>query len=252
MNASELFDIWAPQEAIWSRWAKPVLFADLGYVGAAHIEDGALPEIGSEADGRTALVLDLPAEASVKAALALASAGFRPVPLFNGNRGPVDPILGGSAVVNNEKILSWLVAGELILRRHALPVNAPPAFLLDSRRRPQLQPGPGSYDNRWIVFPQDFPSAAFLKSQGIRDVVLVLENANGQPQEDLAHVLLRWQQAGLGMHVTDLESDSPQPLQVKKPGKFGWLWYSALAVMGLRRNSAGGFGSMVPHTSSGG
>ena len=28
MNRAELFDLWAPSDSVWSRWAKPVLFAE--------------------------------------------------------------------------------------------------------------------------------------------------------------------------------------------------------------------------------
>jgi hypothetical protein len=44
----------------------------------------------------------------------------------------------------------------------------------------------------------------------------------------------------------------PQPLQVRKPSKFRHLWYRALVLLRLRRNSAGGFGSVIPMPSSGG
>ena len=43
--------------------------------------------------------------------------------------------------------------------------HAPPAFLLDSDRMKAPAPDPGRFDNRWLVFPQDFPSAAFLRSR---------------------------------------------------------------------------------------
>jgi hypothetical protein len=33
---------------------------------------------------------------------------------------------------------------------------------------------------------------------------------------------------------------------------FGNLFHRAIAMMGLRRNSAGGFGAIIPHPSSGG
>jgi hypothetical protein len=253
MKPSELFDLWAPPAAVWSRWAKPVLFAELSAVAAVDQSADPLPRLDLNADQRTAVVLDLPAATSVKVGLAFVESGFRPVPLYNGNRGPGVLNIGGIAVVDNDPILAWLSAGASFLAQHPLPLGAPPVFLLDSRRRPQVTPDPGRYDNRWIVFPQDFPSANFLKSQGIAQAMLIQEDVHRQPQEDLAHVLLRWQEGGLPIFVTSLDfSNDPLPLVVERPSRFRSLWYGALAVMGLRRNSAGGFGSTVPQPSSSG
>lgn len=254
MNPSELFDLWAPPAAVWSKWAKPVLFADSGALPGANPALEPLPVFNLPADRQTALVVDLPSSASVKAGLGLAKNGFRPVPLFNGARGP-SPVLSleAAAVVNNEPILACLVAGADLLLISHLPFDAPPAFLLDSNRRPQVVPAPGRFDNRWIVFPQDFPSAGFLRAQGIARIVLIQSDAQSQPKEDLAHVLRRWQEAGLALLVVGPEMTSePQLLVVARPSRFRYLWYAALAVMGLRRSSAGGFGSIVPQPSSGG
>ena len=106
--------------------------------------------------------------------------------------------------------------------------------------------GPGRFDNRWAVFPQDFPSASFLMSNGVRAVVLGQRLAD-EPQRDLAHVLLRWQEAGIQILLGALQRDaSPEPIRVSRPGQFRALWYRALVLAGLRRNSAGGFGAVVP------
>jgi len=254
MNPSELFDLWAPPSAIWSRWAKPVLFAEAGGGSPVSTNTDPPPILDLRAAPDLAVVLDLPSAAAVKAGLVLAEAGFRPVPLFNGARGPTSLTIGGSALVDNDPILSWLILGIETLSRCQLPDEAPPAFLLDSRRQaPAFNASPGRFDNRWIIFPQDFPSANFLRSQGISRVLLIQTDALRPPQEDLTHVLRRWQEAGLLVSVATPESaGNPQPLTVARPSRFRALWYVALAIAGLRRNSAGGFGSIVPQPSSGG
>ena len=162
--------------------------------------------------------------------------------------------IGGTALVDNDQILAWLILGAETLQRCDLADDAPPAFLLDSRRQPpQMDALPGRFDNRWMVFPQDFPSANFLRARHISKVLLIQSDAQRQPQEDLAHVLRRWQEAGLELSVATPDTvATPQPLTVNRPSRFRSLWYGALAVMGLRRNSAGGFGSVVPQPSSGG
>jgi hypothetical protein len=85
-----------------------------------------------------------------------------------------------------------------------------------------------------------------LHNHGIEDVLLVQED-DLQPREDLAHVLLRWQEAGLRIRGRD-----GVVIRVQRPSQFRALWYRALAILGLRRNSAGGFGSYVPESTSAG
>lgn len=255
MDASQLFETWAPPDSVWSRWAKPVLFADTVIPGTAPVSQEPPPPPSSPRaetrirvleDGATAFVLDLPGAQSVELGLALARAGYRPVPLFN----TADHV---AAVVNVRPIRDQLKAGAEEVRRLGTRPGAPPAFLLDSGRGAGT-PSPGKFDNRWIVFPQDFPSANFLRSQGIHRVVLLQEKARGeQPQPDLAHVLRRWQEAGVEIYLQDPSADEPpRPLTVQRPSSFRGLAYRAFALMGLKRNSAGGFGSIIPVPSSGG
>lgn len=260
MTNEELFEIWAPGGATWSAWAKPVLFAqrEMTIQSAAapafeqtssaaggeqefHLDAGWVPPAGD----REALVIDLPGEQSVRVGLALAGQGYRPVPLYNACVGP-------AAVVPMERILEWIVRGASHLARLNLPENAPPAFLLDlNRLKGTAAPSPGRFDNRWMTFPQDFPSANFLLAQSIRSVLLV-QSRPGQSQEDLAHVLLRWQEAGLSLRVVSPSpAASPQDLEVHRPLRFRWLCHRVLAALGMRRNSAGGFGAVVPHPSAG-
>src|SRR6185436_17692744 len=102
------------------------------------------------------------------------------------------------------------------------------------------------FDNRWVVFPQDFPSAARLLASGLRRVLLVQEGRS-TPRTDLAHVLLRWQLAGLEIQALDFASgEQAKTIVVAKPSRFRALGYRALVALGLRKNSAGGFGGMVP------
>ncbi|HWI57229.1 MAG TPA: hypothetical protein VNZ22_08375, partial [Bacillota bacterium] len=102
------------------------------------------------------------------------------------------------------------------------------------------------------VFPQDFPSATYLLANGLGCVLLV-QNWVQQPQRDLAHVLLRWQEARLAVVTYGMRAGGPlQPLTVSRPSYFKQLWYRALVLAGLRRHSGGGFGAMVPEESDSG
>lgn len=243
LNTEDCYAIWAPDGLVWSPWAKRALFAgepgvpddDMSIV-LPPLDSVAVPDPWTPA----ALVVDLPGPESVFVGLALAARGFRPVPLFNGTSGPM-------AVVDNGPLLAALGAGAAVLQTSALKPDARPAFLLDSRRLDPIGAGePGRYDNRWVVLPQDFPSATFLASQHITDVT-VIQRGGTTPMQDLVHVLRRWQDAGMRIRGIDLATnDVRDPLDVPTPTWFRRAWYAMLAIAGLRRSNVGGFGSMVP------
>jgi hypothetical protein len=243
MTGEACFLMWAPDHSPWSVWAKPVLFAQEAEMPAS-IAAEPLPILGlPEFWPAGAVVVDLPGEQSVAAGLALASRGFRPVPLFNGTSGP-------NPIVTVEPIRRALARGAEELARTPIDPNARPAFLLDAERMPKgVTAAPGRYDNRWIVLPQDCPSGVFLLSRGITHVTLV--QRGDSVAQDLAHVLRRWQDAGVKMSLVDLggADRTPRPFAVPRPPWFRWMWYAALAVAGLRRSYVGGFGGQVPETS---
>lgn len=253
MNGSQLFETWAPAGSIWSPWAKPALFAEeavLGLVTGTPPPPAMPPQprTSFQSGGDTAFVLDLPGEKSVELGLLLARAGYRPVPIFNTTH-------HAAALVDVRPVLHRLASGATELAGADLPPEAPPAFLLDANRSTASgQPTPGRYDNRWVVFPQDFPSARFLLSKGIRQIVLLQQmRPRDQPRDDLAHVVRRWQEAGIAIYSQDPEiEEPPRPVDVQRPNSFRSLFYRALALAGLRRNSAGGFGGIIPQPPSSG
>lgn len=253
MRSEDAFEIWAPEGAVWSPWAKPVLFvrgsehAVIGGDGLA--SSGSDPSVmdvswAPDAAHRTALVLELPGLTSVEIALSLVDKGYRPVPLFNSS-------IGKSAVVPVEPLRDALFAACVRLSHANLHADSPPAFLLDRGRLGVDVPVPGKFDNRWMVFSQDFPSGNFLLSQRVESVVLVTEKGKAVV-DDLAHVLYRWKEAGLSLARKDFDGGPITPLDVSRPRGFRTAWYRALVVLGLKRNSAGGFGSVVPTPSGGG
>lgn len=249
MFRQQLFESWAPPDAPFSPWAKPVLFANMPTYGARGIS--ALPDLpdvswAPRPGDHTAIVLDLPGGDSVHTAFALARTGYRPVPLFNTSPGP-------SAIVNVDRLMNWLADYAGAVEALRLPADAPPVFMLDAERLVgQTLPAPGMFDNRWAVFPQDFPSGNFLLARGITDVLIVRADPGG-PRSDLDGVLTRWQRAGLRLFLRTLGlPGSPAPY--RPSGSWSWRPWAALALvtLGLRRNSAGGFGSMIPVPTEGG
>lgn len=236
------FTAWAPDESPWSLWAKPALFAGLRPVPpptatppARNVDVAGFPEPRD----RMALVVDLPGRAGTDLGLALARVGYRPVPLYN-------CCSGTNAAVHVEPIEDALRSGADELPRLKIRDDAPPVFLLDANRMQGPAPLPGRFDNRWLVFPQDFPSASYLRSRGIGRVLLVQEK-EAAPREDLAHVLRRWQLGGIELSATTpAGANRPRPLHVPAPSLFRRAWYRVVATMGLRRSSVGGFGAIVP------
>lgn len=246
MSPTEIWEIWAPPDELWSQWAKPVLIAQITDAGAAagarlnwqEHDVSALPR----SSDRTAIIVDLPGVLSVTYGLALAKRGFRPVPLYNG-------CVGRSAVVPTEHLQSAMVEGATELQEMRIDRDAPPAFLLDAHRlRDAGRVRPGQFDNRWMTFPQDFPSASLLQSREIEMAILLQDEESAG--EDLAHVLLRWKEAGIRVMTQKRGANSTaRPLSLLRPPGYRALWHRALAALGFRRNSAGGFGSLIPEPS---
>jgi hypothetical protein len=194
---------------------------------------------------RALLILELPGVTSVHLGLALAGLGYRPIPLFNACTGP-------NAVIEQEPIQKALQDGAAYLRALALPADAPPAFLLDRfRQTPQRPIRPGAYDNRWRLYPEDFPSEELLLAKGFTEAVLVRPET-GQLQDDLASVLWNWQEAGLRILGKNLgDAGGLQRLRVPRPPWFSLLWQNCLVRLGWRRSPAGGFGYIIPEPSHG-
>ena len=250
MTSEEIYLRWAPESSPWSAWVIPVPFAQLTLLSWTQ---DAEPQLGFDlgdlagaVSKDVAIVVDLPGAQLIPFGLALSQLGYRPVPVIDGSPGP------SQSIVDMTVLLRELKRGAEVLGGMTIPQDAPPAFLLDAMRmKGHYAPTPELFDNRWKTFPQDFPSGQFLQERGISGVLLVQENA-GQPQEDLAHVLLRWEEAGLRLKVFSTRTGgSYLELHVNRPSHFRMLWQRALAMLGLRRASIGGFGNW-PHSTGGG
>jgi hypothetical protein len=253
MNGQQCFEVWAGEHE-WSDWTKPTLFAsgfgeraprdDKGRRFLANAEKvveslttrNLLP---TASDGsHNCIVVDCPGDVAIAGGALLAARGFAPVVLFNGVTSAAKPLL------RNDEVLDALAC--LAQDLHVAP-GAPPAFLLDSRRHLGV-PSPGWYDNRWLTFPQDFPSAGRLLVSGIKHCYLIAEPH--RVADDLAHVLRRWQDAGI--EIRDGNAHVATTLDIKKPLWFKQLFYRWVALSGLSANAFGGFGGTTPNSPGGG
>jgi hypothetical protein len=270
VTSEELYSLWAPAESVWSPWVLPVPFAQLACpesAATAAVLSFNLDWLPLEDSGEVAMIVDLPGGDAIHYGLALLERGYRPVPVIDGSPGPdlyfistagssspAGAYYKSACTVDMRGLLLALCQGAEQLRIAQFAPGAPPAFLLDSKRMSGVSYNIDSaFDNRWLAFPQDFPSGRFLRNQGIRKVILVHDTFLKDPQEDLAHVLLRWQEEGIAIESKSARfGDAPVPIIVSRPFRFRAAWYRALAALGLRRNDAGGFGGYPRDPSSGG
>jgi hypothetical protein len=262
LTPKELYALWAPADSIWSPWVLPVPFAQLDCTAARKSSDSHhfhLAWLAHEKPQDVALVVDLPGEAAIRFGLAVLKLGFRPVPVIDGSPGPAGAsnLIGAGpshSTVDMRGLLRALCQGAEELREYTLAAEAPPAFLLDAGRMENAAADlETAYDNRWKAFPQDFPSGRFLLDQRIRRVVLLHGRYLKQPQDDLAHVLLRWQESGIVIESKFAWNEAaPEPITVHRPSWFRVVWYRAIAMLGLRRSDTGGFGDFLRSIGGGG
>lgn len=241
--APETFRAWAPDGSRWSAWAKPVLFTYASNPGLPAAPQAERPPSSFRLDGvpsagnGAAFVVELPGAAAVACGLALAGRGYRPVPLYNVTTGP------GRDLVDVVPLMAALRDGASVLASLGLADDAPPAFLIDSQRLSGM-PEPTVYDNRWMVFPQDFPSARALLAGGITRVIAIRDD---RPLDaDLRAVLRLWKREGLEVSAFDPQTGTASELSIDLS-----IWavladHVAAVFNGLRENSAGGFGGTVP------
>ena len=242
-DARALFSIWAPDASPWSAWAKPVLFVQSEPpepvpMPAAELTHAIASGGALARSGRAAVVVDMPGAQGIACGLVLAELGYRPVPLYNATTGQ------GQELIDLNPIRSGLVEGAAALQVMRLPDDAPPAFLIDSRRVDGM-PAPNMYDNRWMVFPQDFPSARALMAAGLETVVLIRSDTLAM-KPDLRWVLRHWKREGVAIKQLDPVTGTERSLDIDTSllavfGDHITRWFS-----GLRKNSAGGFGGTVP------
>jgi len=258
LNKDAVHRVWAPSEAVWSRWVKPVLFAFADSVleaptagserlqTAARIQTGWLPSSGSYA-----IVVDVPGEEGVMYGLELARRRYRPIPLYNALPFPLNekltpPQARSTTTVEVTPILAAICRETATLKKIHLSPAAPPAFLLDADRRiARIDPEPGIFDNRSVSFETDFPSADFLLAHAIGSVIILQKDSD--IAGDLAQTLLSWQRGGVHIFLKRIgDATSPRSVVVQPPSLLRRLWYRISVALSLRRGELGAFGSIVP------
>lgn len=205
-----IYDVWAPGGKRWVDWVRPVPFVELkqrnkGY----HVSERKIPlchKITGDKD--TAVIVDLPGGESVFQGIALAERGFRPIPIFNGTMEQE----GVRATVNNQSAGVALIKMTDRLKEITLAEDAPPAFLTDKNRLQRCKLTESIFDNSWDVYPQDLPSAEYMKEKGIRKIVVISDSFG----EDLKKILYKHQKSGIEIYFTK-GYEAPKRMKLRKP-----------------------------------
>jgi hypothetical protein len=181
-----------------------------------------------QASGRTALVIDLPAVESVRTGIAFARRGYRRCRCSTratGHRRHRDRTADAGACQRRR-----------YLKTFSIVPTAPPAFLLDADRMQPPRHPPREVRQSLGRVPAGFPVGDAARGARVSDVLLIHDRKS--VQEDLAHVLLRWQQGGLRLMQASPSDSSTSELTVARPSWFRRAWYRALTASRLRRNNA--------------
>jgi hypothetical protein len=254
MDKEDIYRIWAPSDAAWSRWVKPVLFSFMD--SRFDVRRPTITQFSTDwapRPGQVVLIVDLPGEDGVAWGLQLARVGYRPIPLYNALPFPPSekmfPATRLECTVDVVPILAALHRETAALKEIHLAANAPPAFLLDADRRiARKDPEPGIFDNRSVCFYTDYPSAEFLFSRQITQAIILQRGSD--VAGDLLLVLLEWQKAGIQFLRKDpMEAAPPKPVVVEPPSFLRRLWYRISVALSLRRGELGGFGGIVESAS---
>jgi hypothetical protein len=83
--------------------------------------------------------------------------------------------------------------------------------------------------------------------------IFVHSRYSKQPQDDLAHILLRWQEQGIVIESKFAwKEEAPETIAVRRPSWYRAAWYRVVVLLGLHRNDAGGFGGFLRSLGGGG
>ena len=197
MRGKEIYKIYAPNGAKWIDWVRPVPFVAIDTYDRKAIADWvdrkAMFLKSYQKD--TAIFIDLPGKESIELSIGLAYIGYRPIPIFNGT----DEQPGSQATTNTYLIESCLINGSEKLKNIKLENDANPAFLLDSYRTNRYRAKESVFDNSWDLYKQDIPSPEYFKQNGITKIIVV----GGTIQKDLKKILLKFQEKGIDIYITD-------------------------------------------------
>lgn len=197
MIGKEIYKIFAPADAKWVEWVRPVPFIAIDTYNRTPAIDWqdrkAIFIENYQSD--TAIFIDLPGKEAIELSIDLAYKGYRPIPLFNGT----DEQNGAQATTDTYLIESSLINGAKKLKDIHLKNDANPAFLLDYFRTNRYRAKESIFDNSWDLYKQDIPSAQYFKGNGINKIIIVSKEI----QKDLKKIFLNFQDNDIKLYFTE-------------------------------------------------
>lgn len=210
MTGKEIYRIWAPAGRRWVDWVRPVPFVGMSeYSKQYHFSNSEMPVVDFIDDNYKdgAVIVDLPGAESVKAGIALAKAGYRPIPVFNGTIEQA----GARATVDNQSVGIALKWGASELSKIEISEDALPAFLLDRNRLNRFKMKISLFDNSWDIYPQDIPSSEYFLNNGINKIIIIGEALS----KDLQKILYGYQKKKIEIFLTK-GYEAPKKLHIRR------------------------------------
>ncbi|MBR4965983.1 MAG: hypothetical protein IKY53_05765 [Lachnospiraceae bacterium] len=211
MTIKDVYRIWAPEGAKWTDWVRPVPFTGFkqctkGYP-QTELAIGRTDYIDETFAG-AALIVDLPGIAGIREGIALAKAGYRPIPVYNGTIEQKS----SRATVNNQAITNGLILGAKYLSGIEIAQDALPAFLVDRNRLNRHKMNVSVFDNSWDVYHQDLPSADYFIANGISKIIVIGEKVS----PDLQKIFYGFQKKKIEIFHTDRYKETVK-VKIRKP-----------------------------------
>lgn len=210
MTGKEIYKIWAPSGKMWVDWARPVPFVEMGESTKLYsFSNIMMPTIDflDENYRDAAIIVDLPGAKSVIEGIALAKAGYRPIPIYNGTIEQPK----ARATVDNQSVRTALRWGASQLSEIEVKEDALPAFLLDRNRLQRFKMEDCLFDNSWDVYPQDLPSAEYFTNNGIHKIIIIGESL----AKDLKKILYGFQKKKIEIFLTN-GYEAPKKLTIHR------------------------------------
>lgn len=197
MRGREIYEIYAPKNAKWTEWVRPVPFVAIEtYKRKASkvFIKRKIPFLDNYQED-TVIFVDLANVESIEYGLSLAEIGYRPIPLFNG----VDEQIGSSATTDTYLVEEGLISGAERLKNIDLKNNANPVFLLDNMRLNRYRKDETIFDNSWDLYGQDIPSVDYFIKNNITKIIIVSKKV----ERDLRKIFFKFQSKGIDFYITD-------------------------------------------------
>lgn len=167
----------------------------------------------AENPGETVIIADLPGRDTIAFGAGLADFA-RLVLTFDNFPHPL------GVTPSHETLAAMLYyAGEIEAKQGAAPTNAPPVFLLDSRRLESYKDADTQFDNRYLA---KLPSAQKLQEMGVKSIIYVTpDRTRTEEMDDLNEDFVDYKDKGLNIAMLPLSDLVPVNENATRTGADG-------------------------------